>query len=294
MATAGALIAALLCVSAAQSASAAVTIGEASTLAEDCMGTAQPRTFIQGASPAGQYAAPTDGVITSWSYGAGMVVPFPLLFRVARLTPTFNTYTNIGRSQAPSTIPGEMNTYPTQISVKAGDVIGITAYSATNYTCATEPVSGYQARFVDSDPAVGTPTNYGGTFTNFKLDVSAKLEPDADGDGYGDETQDLCPTDATTNGACADPDPETTITKRPKAKTKKKRATFEFTSSDPGSSFECSFDGDAFAGCVSPKLKTFGRGKHVFKVRAIDPGAHIDASPAEARWKVVKKKRKGR
>jgi hypothetical protein len=34
------------------------------------------------------------------------------------------------------------------------------------------------------------------------LDLSATLEPDADHDGFGDETQDQCPTNASTQGAC--------------------------------------------------------------------------------------------
>ena len=37
----------------------------------------------------------------------------------------------------------------------------------------------------------------------YRVSVSASLEPDLDHDGYGDETQDSCPTDATTHGSCA-------------------------------------------------------------------------------------------
>ena len=37
-----------------------------------------------------------------------------------------------------------------------------------------------------------------------ELLVNADIEPDADHDGYGDETQDLCPTDPTTQGPCPD------------------------------------------------------------------------------------------
>ena len=32
--------------------------------------------------------------------------------------------------------------------------------------------------------------------------ANADIEPDADRDGYGDETQDLCSSDASTQGAC--------------------------------------------------------------------------------------------
>jgi hypothetical protein len=39
------------------------------------------------------------------------------------------------------------------------------------------------------------------------LDVSAVLEADADADGYGDTTQDLCPSDVTTQGQCRTTEP---------------------------------------------------------------------------------------
>lgn len=37
----------------------------------------------------------------------------------------------------------------------------------------------------------------------YRVSVSASLEPDLDHDGYGDETQDGCPMDATKHGSCA-------------------------------------------------------------------------------------------
>jgi len=46
---------------------------------------------------------------------------------------------------------------------------------------------------------------------NYRLNVSAQLEPDADSDGYGDESQDSCPSDAAIHaGPCQ---PDLTVTK---------------------------------------------------------------------------------
>jgi hypothetical protein len=42
----------------------------------------------------------------------------------------------------------------------------------------------------------------GSNFAVGELLVSADIEPDADHDGFGDETQDQCPTQATTQGPC--------------------------------------------------------------------------------------------
>jgi hypothetical protein len=40
--------------------------------------------------------------------------------------------------------------------------------------------------------------------------ISATVEPDADHDGFGDETQDKCPTDPSTQGTCPPPSPDKT------------------------------------------------------------------------------------
>jgi hypothetical protein len=86
--------------------------------------------------------------------------------------------------------------------------------------------------------------------------------------------------------------PDATITKHPKAKTEKKQATFEFTSSESGSSFECSLNGAAFTSCASPDTVKAKKGKNSFAVRAKDAAGNLDASPATFDWKVKKKKRK--
>jgi hypothetical protein len=88
--------------------------------------------------------------------------------------------------------------------------------------------------------------------------------------------------------------PDTTIAKGPKAKTKKKTATFEFTGADARAiaGFECSLDGAAFASCTSPHTVKVKKGKHTLSVRAVDTAGNVDASPATGSWKVKRKKKK--
>jgi hypothetical protein len=83
---------------------------------------------------------------------------------------------------------------------------------------------------------------------------------------------------------------ETTITKRPKGKTSKKTATFQFTADQPGATFGCAVDGKPFTPCTSPRKVKVGLGRHEFEVRATVGGV-TDDSPATATWKVVKKKK---
>lgn len=85
--------------------------------------------------------------------------------------------------------------------------------------------------------------------------------------------------------------PHTTLTSRPKAKTNKKQAKFGFTSTIADSTFECSLDGGAYAGCLSPRTVKVSKGKHDFRVRAVAAGV-VDPTPASFNWTVKKKKKR--
>ena len=75
--------------------------------------------------------------------------------------------------------------------------------------------------------------------------------------------------------------PETSIGSGPPALTTDSTPTFEFSSDEPGSTFQCSLDAGAFAACSSPfTTAPLGPGAHTFVVRAIDPSGNIDPSPA--------------
>jgi hypothetical protein len=89
---------------------------------------------------------------------------------------------------------------------------------------------------------------------------------------------------------CAAPD--TGVTGRKKVKSKKKRArvSFTLTSTEAGSSFQCSLDGGPFATCSSPLFMKVRRGSHTLTVRATDGSGNQDTTPAEFAFKVKKKK----
>jgi hypothetical protein len=97
------------------------------------------------------------------------------------------------------------------------------------------------------------------------------------------------PTEVECTGGSTDTPPETTVTKKPKKKTHKTKATFKFQSSADDSTFECSIDGGNFAACSSPATyKRLSPGKHKFMVRAIDGLGTKDPSPAKVKWKVLR------
>ncbi|MFL5874020.1 MAG: hypothetical protein ACJ75T_11195 [Solirubrobacterales bacterium] len=76
--------------------------------------------------------------------------------------------------------------------------------------------------------------------------------------------------------------PETSILSHPPDPSSSPDASFTYSSSEPGSSFECSLDGAPFAACAASGNSYSGlaAGLHSFQVRAIDPSSNADPTPA--------------
>jgi Ca2+-binding RTX toxin-like protein len=153
-------------------------------------------TFLQSVSPGPPYAAPHDGVITSWSFQAPASGTDLLRFKVGRASGG-DRFTVIGQNGGlvdPS--PGALNSYAVRIPVFAGDMIGF-YWSAGNTAPCAILRHGFHNRNRDGDVPLSTTKPFTEE-TGFQLDISAILEPDCDKDGLGDETQDdsasPCPT----------------------------------------------------------------------------------------------------
>jgi hypothetical protein len=148
--------------------------------------------LLQSVSPpADPYAAPSAGVITSWSYQASEV-PVQIQLKVGRAAGT-NQFTIAGESavETASSIP--LNSFPARISVLAGDLIGIRPVTI-GLPCIRGMAAGYSysAFVMGNDIPPGTTATFNPPVANVQLDVAASLEPDADRDDFGDETQDRC------------------------------------------------------------------------------------------------------
>ena len=280
-------IAAALCLVLPASASGAVTVGQTGNTGSPCAGSGY--TLLQEAVAAPPtYVTPTPGVITSWSHATGSGA-FQMRLKVYRRTGVIDQFLAVGQSGAEEPAPNKLQTFPARIAVNAGDLLGLSILSGTgNSACLFgTAAAGDRTRQALGDPPVGStvsgPWNDSGSL---RVNISALLEPDADGDGFGDETQDKCPTDPSEQGDCTPP--KTTITKGPPNKTKKHRVKFKFKSSESGSSFECKLDKKKFKPCNSPKkYKRLKKGGHKFKVRATDAAGNTDPSPANDKFKVV-------
>jgi hypothetical protein len=102
-----------------------------------------------------------------------------------------------------------VQTFPERLAIKAGDRIGIEAVDtgATGTTVApamfrstvgATNLQWFNPRLADASAARAP----GATNSDDELLINADIEADADGDGFGDETQDACPSNSSTQGAC--------------------------------------------------------------------------------------------
>lgn len=92
----------------------------------------------------------------------------------------------------------------------------------------------------------------------------------------------------TLQGATDTTPPDTSITAAPADGSPAGAASFSFTSTEPGSTFQCKLDAAAYAGCASPTTyPAVSAGSHTFNVRATDPAGNVDQSPASHTWTVA-------
>jgi hypothetical protein len=93
----------------------------------------------------------------------------------------------------------EIEEFSTRLPVKVGQQLAVESSEKINVTYQS---GGEQYSYLFSPPLIaggGPSTSHQSTG---ELLVQASIEPDADGDGFGDETQDQCPIQKTTQGPC--------------------------------------------------------------------------------------------
>jgi len=156
--------------------------------------------------------APSDGVITRLRIRAKVENPnTQVTFRVVNIAPVADgeggksataSATGTGPTvtlQTTGAQPIPIQEFAARLPVKRGQHLAIDAPSNLE---ATFDNSGSKFSYEFAPPlALGAPARTSNNFLG-ELLVQGTIESDADGDGFGDETQDACPSQASTQGAC--------------------------------------------------------------------------------------------
>lgn len=88
-------------------------------------------------------------------------------------------------------------------------------------------------------------------------------------------------------GGSSDRPPGTIVTSHPKGRVHHRTVKFRFHSTEPCSTFQCRLDGKPYSRCHSPTTYHVRRGRHKFRVRAIDVGGAADTTPYLKKFKRV-------
>jgi hypothetical protein len=263
----------------------AITLGE--TAVSPVVTCGGGGTVIQRAvAPGGaSYTVPGQGVVTSIS-----VQTNPNAGQTVRLgvfgAPTGAVYPVMAKSATFALVPSTLNTFPVQVPVQAGWTIGA-QFTGTNVACGVQTFTAADDLYFSGDSLDGASVNsgaLGGGSADFHVNLSAVWEPDTDGDGYGDVSQDLCPQSAVSHVACV---PDTTVGKKPAKHGTHRTVKVKFTSSIAGSTFTCKLDGKSAKPCTSPYKPKVKLGKHTITITAISPAGQADPTPAVVKFKVV-------
>ena len=183
--------------------------------------------------------------------------------------------------------PPPVDTTPPQTVIASGPGSTTTATSAGFTFTSSEAGSSFQCKLDGASwAACTTPKAYSGLavgthqFSVRAIDAASNVDPTPAAQSWTVEEEVVTPPVDTTP-------PQTSITSGPAASGTATSASFAFTSSEAGSSFECKLDSAAWGSCTMPKAYSgLAVGTHQFSVRAIDAAKNVDPTPAAQSWTV--------
>ena len=215
----------------AASASASQTFGSDLTLAADTSGPAtcpapgpNCTVLLLGVRTGNAFPvqSPIDGIVTSFNIKTAG--PETVTFRIAREVSTAG-FPATARETGPTvTLPGAgQYNVPARVPVQMGDEVGYDTVLDQSYSVLAGCGINGGFAFIYSPALVNGVSQTEASNSGCEHLVNAVVEPDADHDGYGDETQDQCPTDASTQGPCPTSSTPTPVPPPPPHKKCKKK-----------------------------------------------------------------------
>jgi hypothetical protein len=154
--------------------------------------------LAHGAGNALPLTAPGAGVVTKWKVNSKVGAEFQEQLRVLR--GSGKTFQTVAES-APAGVSAGQHTFDTQIPVQAGDRFAVFAGPTSTALYCTSPAAGEEMGVFNGDATVGSTNEYA-PVANAHVALAVVIEPDVDGDGFGDETQDKCTRSAKLQTEC--------------------------------------------------------------------------------------------
>jgi hypothetical protein len=185
-------------------------------------------------------------------------------------------------TEPPPTEPPPTDTTPPGTSISSGPSATTTSTSASFAFTATQAGSTFECKLdAGAYAACTSPKAYSDLGVGAHTFSVRATDPAGNTDATpATRTWTIAPADVTP--------PDTTITSGPDATTLSRDASFAFTASDAGATFECKLDASSFAPCSSPKQYSgLSTGAHTFSVRASDAAGNADATPAAQTWTIA-------
>lgn len=185
----------------------ATSAAAATQAGNNCIGNNGTEDFLlfglaTGGSPPA--AIPTNGVVTSWTFNVIPVPPGLISQTMKILRPTGSGQFQVVGESGLQPISSGLNRFATRIPVHTGDLIGVNGFlegeSGSVYCETKNP--GDRLGVIEGSPPPGSAVTPIAEESGLQVPITVSIEPDADNDGFGDETQDACPQSTTAQAAC--------------------------------------------------------------------------------------------
>ena len=195
----------LAAVAGPSTAAASQVIGQTAPTSAGCFTSSTYRQI--GVSSGAAYSSPVNGVVTSWSTFGGPAAGQTLQLVSFHADPTgpSGRYIFDGADVVRDIAPNTLNTFGSgvRVPIVANGEIGVFVPFNSPASCLFAAPSATDAYAIGPGNAVvGGTADFVGSNPMSRVNASARVEPDADRDGYGDETQDCAPNDPKVHTGC--------------------------------------------------------------------------------------------
>ncbi len=173
------------------------------TTATPVFGVQTPVVAVSTMPGTPSYETP-DGVLTRWRFHSSAdAAAGAVRLKIFRYTGTGLAFEVLAESSLKTLAPDTAYEFNERIPVKKGNLLGLTAVANAEVGITVPNTPGNQmAQFGGGDIAPGQTGTATIAYADHRPSVAATVESDADNDGFGDDTQDACPTDAKRQDPC--------------------------------------------------------------------------------------------